>query len=227
LFAYLSGLCFGHDSAWDCATGNGQAAISLAKYFSHVEATDVSAEQIEHAIPHPEVHYRVCPAEQTPFADRSFDLITVATAVHWFDLPGFFREVERVLKPGGVLAIWSYGHLQIAPEIQEVIVRELLGSIDQFWASGNRQVMNGYRDLTLPFDEISDLPDFALQLEWDLRQFCAYMRTWSAVKRYMAEYGIDPVERFEMKVKSVWGEPDTIKVIHMPLFLRASRKKQS
>jgi SAM-dependent methyltransferase len=210
--------------AWDCATGNGQAAVSLASYFSRVEATDISAEQIEHSVPHPKVRYRVCPAEETPFADQSFDLITVATAVHWFDLPGFFREAERVLKPGGILAIWSYGHLQIEPEIQEVMIRELLGSIDRFWAAGNRQAMNGYRDLTLPFDEIRDLPDFVLKLQWNLRQFGAYMRTWSAVKRYTAEYGIDPVERFERKVKTAWGEADTFKTIHMPLFLRASRK---
>src|SRR6185369_7699774 len=107
LFSYLRQICAEHNFAWDCATGNGQAAVSLAKYFAHVEATDVSAEQIEHGLVHPNVHYSVSPAEHTPFHDQSFDLITVATAVHWFDQPQFFREVDRVLKPSGVLAIWG------------------------------------------------------------------------------------------------------------------------
>jgi len=212
------------DSAWDCATGNGQAAVSLARYFSRVEATDISAEQIQNSIAHPKVRYRVSPAERTPFPDSSFDLITVATAVHWFDQDQFHREVERVLKPGGVLAVWTYAYFEIEPEIDAVIRKELLNPIDRFWASGNRQVLNGYRDLTLPFEEIRDLPNFVLKIEWNLEQFLAYARTWSAVKRYSAELGIDPVEGMETKLKAIWGEPDTIKVVKMPLYLRAGRK---
>ena len=140
LFAYLSELCEAHDAAWDCATGSGQAAVSLAKYFSRVEATDLSAEQIEHGIVHPKVHYSVSPAEHTPFNDESFDLITVATAVHWFDPPQFHREVNRVLKPRGILAVWTYGYFAIEPATDQVIRDELLNPIDRFWAEGNRQV---------------------------------------------------------------------------------------
>ena len=224
LFAYLSEVCDGHESAWDCATGNGQAAVSLAQYLSRVEATDISAEQILQHILHPRVHYSICPAEYTPFEDQAFDLITVATAVHWFDLEQFFREVERVLKLRGVLAVWTYGLFEIEPEIDQVIAQELLEPIDPFWAPGNRQVLNGYRDLSLPFNEIRNPPTFSIQLEWNLSQFLAYVRTWSAVKRYAAELGKDPVERFEMKLKSVWPAPDTIKIVRMPLFFRASRK---
>ena len=224
LFAYLSELCFSHDAAWDCATGNGQAAVSCASYFSHVEATDISTEQIQNSIVHPKVRYTVSPAEKTPFADSSFDLITVATAVHWFDQEQFHREVRRVLKPKGILAVWTYGLFKIEPEIDKVIARELLEPLDRFWAPGNRQVMNGYRDLSLPFDEIRNPPAFSINLEWNLSQFRAYMRTWSAVKRYASELGIDPVDEFESKLKIVWHEPDKIKTVYMPLFFRASRK---
>lgn len=224
LFSYLSEICNGHDSAWDCATGNGQAAVSLAQYFSHVEATDLSAEQIQHGIVHPKVHYNISPAEHTPFQDESFDLITVATAVHWFDPEQFHREVKRVLKPGGVLAIWTYGYFQIDPEIDEVIREELLRPIDRFWAEGNRQVMNGYRDLTLPFEELRT-PSFIVQVEWNPGQLIAYLRTWSAVKRYSAELGTDPLEQFETKLNTVWRrEPDENKLVKMPLVFRACRK---
>ena len=223
LFAYLSDLCDGHDAAWDCATGNGQAAVSLAKYFSHVEATDLSTEQIEHGIAHPRVNYSVSPAEHTPFNDESFDLITVATAVHWFDPQQFHREVKRVLKPRGILAVWTYGYFDVEPETDQVIRDELLNPIDRFWAEGNRQVMNGYRDLRLPFEEIQT-PSFVLQLNWNLGQLIAYARTWSAVKRYIAELGTDPVAETESKLKSAWGKPEQTKVVKMPLYLRASRK---
>lgn len=224
LFSYLNNICSSHDSAWDCATGNGQAAVSCAKYFSQIEATDISPEQIEHAIVHPKVSYSVCAAERTPFQDHSFDLITVATAVHWFDQDRFFREAERVLKPDGVLAIWSYGFLEIDTEIDLMISMELLEPIQRFWASGNQQIMNGYRDLTLPFEEIRNTPSFVLQLEWDLGQLSAYLRTWSAVKRYAAELGTDPVEGLESKLKPIWKESDKVKMMKMPLFFRASRK---
>jgi hypothetical protein len=129
-----------------------------------------------------------------------------------------------VLKPNGILAIWSYGFFSIEPEIDAIITRELLNPIDQFWASGNRQIMNGYRDLVLPFDEIHDAPAFSMQLEWDLGQLSAYLRTWSAVKRFAAELGADPVEKMESTLRTIWAEPEKAKAVKMPLFLRASRK---
>lgn len=224
LFSYLSGIPPGHDSAWDCATGNGQAAVSLAKYFSHVEATDISEEQIQHHIAHRNVTYRVCPAEHTPFADQSFDLITVATAFHWFDQPKFFLEADRVLKPKGILAIWSYGFFTIEPSFDELIAKELFEPIDRFWASGNRQMFRGYRDVIFPFEEILDAPKFSMQLEWNWGQLAAFLRTWSAVKLYAAELGNDPVSLFETKLHLVWGEPEKAKRLNLPIYLRVTRK---
>lgn len=223
LFAYLSELSSGHEAAWDCATGNGQAAVSLAEHFAGVEATDISAEQIEHGILHPGVRYRVSPAEHTPFADESFDLITVATAVHWFEQGQFYREAGRVLKPGGVLAVWTYGLFEINAEIDEIVLHEFMPPIDPFWAEGNRLVMNGYRDLTLPFDEIGT-PSFSMHAGWTLEQLSAYLRTWSAVKRYAVERGTDPVSAMESKLAPIWGGRDIVRAVKMPLFLRACRK---
>lgn len=224
LFAYLSELAVGHACAWDCATGNGQAAVALAQHFAHVEATDLSAEQIEHSLPHPNVRYSVSPAERTLFADASFDLVTVAQAVHWFNLPEFYAEVARVLKPNGVLAMWAYGFLYITPEIDAAIAQTLLQPVDRFWADGNRLVMAGYRDLILPFAPITNIPAFAMYMEWNLPQLLAYFRTWSAVKRHIAELGADPVAALETELVPLWGKLEEAKLVTMPVFMKASRK---
>lgn len=224
LFQFLSEICKHHDLAWDCATGNGQAAVSCAEFFSQVEATDLSPEQIQHHISHPRVRYSVSPAEQTSFENQSFDLITVAQAVHWFDLETFYQEVDRVLKPNGILAIWGYGFLEIEPQIDGLIAEYLLKPIDPFWASGNRLVMNSYRDLALPFEQINIPKTFNMNIPWNLAQLSAYFRTWSAVKRYRSELNSDPVSHLETALMPIWDDPEKTKLIHMPLFLKARKK---
>jgi len=223
LFSYLSNICPKHDRAWDCATGNGQAAISLAKYFAHIEATDISAEQIEHGLAHPNVHYSISPAEQTPFQDSSFDLITVATAFHWFDQPKFFQEVDRVLKPQGILAIWAYSFFAIEPEIDAVIAAEFSSPIDPFWADGNRQMFNGYQDVPFPLDEIQP-PEFSMRMDWTLEQLSGFLKTWSAVKLFIKEVGHDPVSKLEAILAPMWGDSQSTKPVRMPIFLRVGRK---
>jgi len=224
LFDFVTSLTPGRSLAWDCATGNGQAAVGCAKYFSHVEATDLSAEQIQNHIGHPKVHYSVSPAEHTLFNDHDFDLVTVASAVHWFDQGKFFQEVRRVLKPNGILAVWGYGFAEIEPEVDTLIAKVLLGPIDRFWAEGNRQIIAGYRNLVLPFDEVRNPPTFAVRIEWTLGQLAAYLRTWSAVKLYAAELGTDPVDQLESELKTIWHDPDPTKLVQMPLYFKASRK---
>jgi len=108
LFDFLSSCVAHHNSVWDCATGNGQAAVGLAKIFSHVQATDMSEQQIAHALAADNITYSVQSAEHTNFADQQFDLITVAQALHWFNFEKFWPEGLRVLKPGGVFSAWAY-----------------------------------------------------------------------------------------------------------------------
>jgi ubiquinone/menaquinone biosynthesis C-methylase UbiE len=128
----------GHGRAWDCATGNGQAAIDLAPYFAEVQATDVCAEQISQGLSVPNVHYSVRPAESTCFADRSFDLITVAQALHWFDFARFWVEVRRVARPGALFAAWGYAWFDCDSDVHAELVMPLRTLIDPFWAANNR-----------------------------------------------------------------------------------------
>src|SRR4051812_5584893 len=123
LFAYLSSLTGAHDLAWDCATGNGQTALSLAPFFAMVFATDASARQLAQARAHERVRYGVALAERSPLPDRSVDLVTVSQALHWLKHPSFYAEVRRVAKPGCVIACWCYSEMQVAPEIDPILSR--------------------------------------------------------------------------------------------------------
>jgi ubiquinone/menaquinone biosynthesis C-methylase UbiE len=113
IYDYLGQLCHERQSAWDCACGNGQAALALAERFQAVIATDASPQQLAAAPAHANVTYRVARAEESGIESQSVDLVTVAQALHWFDLDPFYGEVQRVLKPSGVLAVWTYGPLHV------------------------------------------------------------------------------------------------------------------
>ena len=113
LFDWLAQRCSQHELAWDCGTGNGQAAVSLAQHFQRVLATDASAAQIAAATAHERVEYRLAPAEKSGLEPASVDLLIVAQALHWFDLERFYAEARRVLKPTGIVAVWCYGIVEL------------------------------------------------------------------------------------------------------------------
>ncbi|KAI9599195.1 S-adenosyl-L-methionine-dependent methyltransferase [Syncephalis fuscata] len=97
--------------AVDVATGTGQAAVELANLFGNVRATDHSATMLSQATPAAGVTYVEEAAEQIGLPDDSVDLITVASAAHWFNMEAFQKEALRILKPQGTLAIWGYNAL--------------------------------------------------------------------------------------------------------------------
>ena len=223
LFQQLSGLTAGHDHAWDCATGNGQAARELGRYYANVLATDASQTQIESALRDSGVTYWVATAERSAIRSHSVDLVTVAQAMHWFDIEKFSDEVSRVLKPGGVLAAWTYGLAHVDPGIDE-IVNHLYGTVlDAYWPEERKLVENGYRDFTLPFPEI-EMPDFEINLDWSLSQLMGYLGTWSAIKRYRKINGHDPLQALHQEFRRQWGDADESKSVTWPLHVRTWRK---
>src|SRR5688500_5647498 len=106
LYKFLNDITPNKNMVWDCATGNGQAAIGLCKYFKNVVASDASKGQLKYQFNRNNIKYEMFPAEKANIQDNSVDLITVAQAAHWFDLDKFYKEVTRISKSSGVLAIW-------------------------------------------------------------------------------------------------------------------------
>ncbi|KAB2317833.1 class I SAM-dependent methyltransferase [Betaproteobacteria bacterium SCN1] len=222
LYAWLAGQCGARAAAWDCATGNGQAARGLAAHFGRIVATDASAEQIRHAQPHPGVDYRVASAEASGLATASVDLVTVAQAAHWFDLPRFYAEARRVLKPAGILAVWGYGRLVLPDPLDAPYLDFYARTLGPYWPAERALVEDGYRGLPFPFPPVQ-APAFAIRVEWNLPRLIAYLSTWSAVKRYQAARGHDPLPDLQARLTPAWGEPMTARALAWPLFLRAGR----
>jgi SAM-dependent methyltransferase len=224
LFSYLASLVPEPGFAWDCAAGNGQASAGLARHFEVVLATDASARQIESAPSLPRVRYAVAPAEKSYLPEETVDLVTVAQALHWFDIPAFFAEVRRVLVADGVLAVWCYDLLTMAPEIDFVLNRFYRDVVGEYWPPERAIVERGYATLEFPFDEIP-APRFAMEKVWTLADLLGYVRTWSAVRRFMAARGEDPVLALEKDLVPAWGPRRLARRAVWDLDLRVGRKR--
>ena len=225
LFDWLARIAPGRERAWDCATGSGQAAVPLALRFDVVVATDASAGQIAAAAKNPRIEYRVAPAEASGLDAESVDLVTVAQALHWFDRPAFYAEVRRVLRPEGVLAAWTYGHPVLDdPRADAVFQRFYSETVGPWWPKERALVDAGYRTIDFPFPEV-EAPPFPMETRWPLGALLGYVATWSAVTRYRAARGGDPVADLGGALAPAWGDPDEPRRIRWPLSLRAGRRR--
>jgi SAM-dependent methyltransferase len=223
LYDWLAAGSPAREVAWDCATGNGQAALELAERFGRVEATDVSPSQLAEAEAHPRIRYRQAPGESSGLAPRSVDLVTVAQAAHWLDLPRFFDEVARVGRPGALLAIWGYQLLRSGEEALDAAIQHFFGdTVGPYWPPGRELLDAGYRGFELPFQEIP-CPTFTMTASWSFASFGGYLSSWSAVDRYRKARSADPVPPFLAEVARLWGDPLRVRTVSWPLALRAAR----
>ena len=233
LFEFLVELVQYRNLAWDCATGNGQVAVFLSEYFEQVIASDASKEQIENAQPRNNIRYEVFPAERTTLANNSVDLITIAQALHWFDLDEFYKEAKRVLKKndngrgsggGGVIAAWAYGLHSISPEIDNIthlLYEDILGS---YWPKERKIVENKYQDVPFPFQKI-DTPVFQIELDWTLSELVGYLYTWSSVQKFIEKNNSDPVKQIYDDLVAAWGGKNTWhkRRVVWPIYMRVGR----
>jgi SAM-dependent methyltransferase len=223
LFDWLAGLAARRELAWDCATGSGQAAVALASRFERVIATDASAEQIAAASSHPRIEYRVAPAEASGLDLASADLVTVAQALHWFDRQAFYAEARRVLRRDGVVAAWTYGHPTLdEPRTDAALQRFYSETVGPYWPKERALVDAGYRTIDFPFHEV-EAPAFEMETRWPLATLLGYVATWSAVTRFRAARGEDPVTELAQAFAAAWGNPEVPRRITWPLALRVGR----
>jgi ubiquinone/menaquinone biosynthesis C-methylase UbiE len=228
LVAAIAATAPGRALAWDCATGNGQAALLLADHFEAVVATDASEAQLKLAKPHPRVEYRVALAERSGLADGSVDLVAIAQAFHWFDVARSCAEFQRVLKPRGVVAAWCYQLAKVDDVIDPVVWAFYDGRVGRFWPPERRHIEVNFRDLDFPFDEEGELAELGAR-PWSIdatltrERFLGYVATWSAVKEARKQQGVDPMPEFVRALAKVWPEGET-RAVRWPMGLRIGRR---
>lgn len=226
LFAALAAV-IGNESrsttVWDCAAGNGQASVALSKHFGCVLATDASVKQIAAAPPMDNLFRAAATAERCPLRDRSVGLVTVAQALHWFRFEQFFAEVKRVLAPGGVLAVWSYGLLRVDSnkDVERAVDHFSEVTLGRWWPRERQYVNDSYATIPFPFERI-ELPAQHMSATWTRQQLIGYLRTWSSVSKKQAAEGIDPVIAFESILAEAWGSTPTI-TLRWPLTVLVGR----
>ncbi len=220
LFAWVAGLPARRRRAWDCGTGNGQAAHGLAAWFREVVATDPSREQLARARPHPGVVFRPGRAEASGLPAASVDLVAAAQAAHWFDPAGFAAEVRRVLAPGGAVAVWVYERVRVDAAVDRVVDRYYHDVVGPFWPPQRRRVEAGYQDLPFPFREVP-APPFEIRVRWTFARFAGYLATWSAARRWSEAHGGDPVDAVRDELLAAWGGAERVRRASWRLRVRA------
>ena len=205
--------------AWDCATGNGQVAKELSKFFEDVKATDISKNQLNQAPKLANINYSVQTAEKVDFPDNSFDLITVAQAIHWFNFDKFYTEVKRTLKNDGIFVVLGYSLFRSNPETNKIMDNFYYNIIGPYWDEERKYLDDGYKSIPFPFQEIETSEVFFKE-EWQLERLIGYLKTWSAVKHFIDKNGYDPVDELYDDLKESFGDKN---IIEFPILFRMGR----
>lgn len=222
LYEWIGSQTQDHDLVWDVGTGSGQAAQTLTGYFKHVHATDIDAEQIASAAPHPKITYTQAQSHASGLQDKSVDAVTVATALHWFDHEKFWQELRRVAKPGALFCAWTYHRAETDPDVQETLIDPILDIIDDYWSEGNRLSWRGYqaKELGMPFTKIS-MPKFVCELSWTPLQISEFAQSWSAHHKASLDGRADALE--QVKISALKSLDQSARRFILPLNTIAAR----
>lgn len=208
--------------AVDVGCGTGQLTTLLATRFDEVIGVDPSAAQLINATAAERVRYLCAPAERLPIAEETTDLITVAQAVHWFELAPFYDEVRRIASERGVIALISYGMLESTGAVGERFRRFYETEAGPFWPPQRTLVDSGYGDLEFPFHRITTAP-VEMRAEWTLDQLLGYVATWSATRRAIEAGRRADLDRFRAELTALWGDPAQSRQVRWPLTVLAGK----
>jgi hypothetical protein len=212
----------GRPLAVHCGCGSGQLSVPLAAAFRRVIGVDASAAQIDHAAHALNVQYRVAPAERTGLPGHCADLIVAAQAVRWFDLAGFWAEVDCVARPGALVALIGYGCISVTGAVGDVLADFHDRIVYPYWPAGCRLVLEGYRSIDFPYPGVA-APRIEMTASWSLDQVVGYLATWSSVARADRVTGEPILADVADRLTGLWEDSRTTTTVHWPLFIRLGR----
>jgi SAM-dependent methyltransferase len=226
LYAWLAAQAPARGLVWEAGAGSGQASVGLAEVFERVVATDVAAEQIGRARPHPRVRYAVGPEADSGLGSGAAHAVVAATAAHWFDLEAFWAEARRVLAPGGLVAVWSYGSHRVEGDeggaIDAATSRYSSEVVGGYWSAKLDHIQSRYATLPFPFDALAP-PELRARKRVDLAGYMAYLGSWSASQRYREAHGAEPLDLARAELEAAWGDPMRRREVSWDIFMRAGR----
>lgn len=195
----------------------------------------MSEAQLKCATLHPRVQYIYTPLSLSDDeivsligSDNSVDLVTVAQAVHWFDLPKFYSIVTRLVrKPGGLFAVWGYNDIVVSPTFDPVMKR-FHDTTLPYWNQNIKYIFDGYQTLPFPFQDVGlgcegkplqlDIPK---QLSFE--GFIRMLKSWSAVIT-AKENGVDLLSESMVKdFETAWGGPKLVRSVAYKAFMLAGK----
>jgi ubiquinone/menaquinone biosynthesis C-methylase UbiE len=222
LFEYIVSFVKEKNVAWDCATGNGQSALPLSNYFKKLIASDISQKQLGQAPAKDDIEYVVCSAEETPFAENSFDLITISQAYHWINGEKFHTEANRVGKNECVVAIWMYDLISSKEEKLNSLIRYFYKNITgPYWDAERKHIDDHYANVQFDFEPLP-VKDFSIEVNFTTEQLLGYFSTWSATQNFIKANGYSPVDEIKSEFSSLWNN-NQAKKFCFPLVLKLGR----
>ncbi|XP_017558510.1 putative methyltransferase DDB_G0268948 [Pygocentrus nattereri] len=188
-----------YELAVDLGCGTGQNTRLLSPHFQKMVGIDVSECQVEEARAVPgftNITYSAGPAEVLPFPDDSVDLLTAASAAHWFDAKRFLKEAARVLKPRGCMALFGYAdnfklHYGSCGDrlsnIYEELKKFLLPYTSSQVAVSNSKLQDLYE--AIPFPDKERIEVIPVKEEVTVKNLLGLLETYST---YQAYHRADP-----------------------------------
>lgn len=195
----------------------------------------MSEAQLKRSMTHPRVRYFHTPLSMSDDeiisligGEDSVDLVTVAQAVHWFDLPKFYSLVARLLrKPGGLLAVWCYNDAVVSPAFDSAFKR-FHDSTLPFWHPNAFLAIEGYKRLPFPFESIglgSEEKPLELDIpkEMSFEGFLKMISSWSAVVT-AKDQGVELLSQTVVKeLETVWGGSKLVRSVIYKAFMLAGK----
>jgi ubiquinone/menaquinone biosynthesis C-methylase UbiE len=224
------------DLAVDVGCGNGQATHLFSPYFKNTFGYDVSENQIKEAKKtsmDDKISFYVSPSEKLPLKNDSVSLVTVAAAIHWFNLDKFYAECNRILRPNGVLAIFAYFLPTVTntskPDLLSKKIEDFLKVLRPYFAKEIEIIEQRYKTVKPPFNEIQRDILFKNELKWKIEHLIKFLETLSGYQSFnIKNPGNNFIKSFRMDIlEIVKDEVDAENIeltVNFEVFLLLCRK---